>query len=85
MNPKVDGVVYDLIGEINAWYAALDKTGKTAQELETLKLEKIANRRADFIDVILGSRPIESAKQRSRSARVGCMTILSLWTQTSLI
>ena len=51
MNPKVDGVVYDLIGEINAWYAALDKTGKTAQELETLKLEKIANRRADFIDV----------------------------------
>ena len=51
MNPKVDGVVYDLIGEINSWYAALDKTGKTALELETLKLQQIANRRADYIDI----------------------------------
>ena len=49
MNPKVDGVTYDLIGEINAWYAAQDKTGKTAQELETMKLLQIANRRADYI------------------------------------
>ena len=49
MNPKVDGVVYDLISEINTWYEAQDKTGKTAQELETMKLVKIANRRADYI------------------------------------
>ena len=51
MNPKVNGVTYDLIGEINSWYAALDKTGKTAQELETLKLQQIANRRSDYIDI----------------------------------
>jgi phage minor structural protein len=55
MNPKTgtDGqgkpIYYDLIGEINSWYAAQDKTGKTAQELETMKLVQIANRRADYI------------------------------------
>jgi LysM repeat protein len=51
MNPKVDGVTYDLIGEINTWYAGIDKTGKTAIELEKEKLLKIANRRADYIDI----------------------------------
>ena len=51
MNPKVSGATYDLIGEINAWYAALDKTGKTERELEELKLQKIANRRSDYIDI----------------------------------
>ena len=57
INPKIgedangNNIYYDLIGEINDWYAALDKTGKTAQELETLKLEKLANRRADYIDI----------------------------------
>ena len=57
INPEIgkdaegNNIYYDLIGEINDWYAALDKTGKTAQELETLKLEKLANRRADYIDI----------------------------------
>ena len=51
MNPKVDGVVYDLIGEINTWWETVDKTGKTVQELEKEKLIKIANRRADYIDI----------------------------------
>jgi LysM repeat protein len=50
MNPKVNSVTYDLIGEINTWYAGLDKTGKTAKQLEVEKLVKIANRRADYID-----------------------------------
>jgi phage minor structural protein len=54
MNPKVDGVTYDLIGEINTWYAQQDKTGKTAQELETMKLIQIANRRADYIPQLWG-------------------------------
>jgi LysM repeat protein len=49
MNPKVDGVTYDLIGEINTWYAGISKTGKTAAQLEVEKLVKIANRRADYI------------------------------------
>lgn len=51
MNPTVSGSTYDLITEINNWYTAQDKTGKTAQELETMKLVQIANRRADYIDV----------------------------------
>ena len=51
MNPKVDGVVYDLIGEINQWWETVDKTGKTIEQLEKEKLIKIANRRADYIDI----------------------------------
>ena len=51
MNPKVSGATYDLIKEINDWYDAQDKTGMTAQEMETLKLDRIANRRADYIDI----------------------------------
>jgi LysM repeat protein len=50
MNPKVSGATYDLIGEINTWYAGISKTGKTATQLEVEKLVKIANRRADYID-----------------------------------
>lgn len=51
MNPKVGGVVQDLIGEVNTWYAGISKTGKTAIQLEKEKLVKIANRRADYIDI----------------------------------
>lgn len=51
MNPKVNGVTQDLIGEINTWYAGISKAGKTATQLEVEKLVKIANRRADYIDV----------------------------------
>lgn len=51
MNPTVNSVVQDLISEINTWYAAQDKTGKTAQQLEEMKLIRIANRRADYIDI----------------------------------
>jgi LysM repeat protein len=51
MNPKVGGVTQDLIGEINTWYAGISKTGKTAIQLEKEKLVKIANRRADYIDI----------------------------------
>lgn len=50
MNPSVAGTPYDLISEINTWYTNQDKTGKTAQQLETLKLVQIANRRADYVD-----------------------------------
>lgn len=50
MNPKVDGVTYDLIGEINTWWTNVNKTGKTIKELEVMKLERIANRRSDYID-----------------------------------
>ena len=49
MNPKVNGVTQDLIGEINTWYAGINKAGKTATQLEVEKLVKIANRRADYI------------------------------------
>ena len=51
MNPKVNGVTQDLIGEINTWYAGISKAGKTAVQLEVEKLVKIANRRADYIDI----------------------------------
>jgi LysM repeat protein len=51
MNPKVSGSTYDLIGEINTWYAGISKAGKTASQLEVEKLVKIANRRADYIDI----------------------------------
>ena len=51
MNPKVNGVTQDLISEINTWYAGISKTGKTATQLEVEKLVKIANRRADYIDI----------------------------------
>lgn len=51
MNPKVNGVTQDLISEINTWYAGISKAGKTATQLEIEKLVKIANRRADYIDI----------------------------------
>jgi phage minor structural protein len=81
MNPKVDGVVYDLIGEINTWMSQQDTTGMTAQEIETMKLVKIANRRSDYIDI--------SWQQTYRGRKVAIaegtgLVYGSLWMDTSV-